>query len=396
MKEKFTTLSKHLESLKSGDRYWFWFCPEAVDFPLLIEPFSSKDGIKKITKTIPASSLPDEARICTGISAISNEGIHQLACPLFDEDMLEVLARFVKDHIDEYPALSNLRSCRFLVVNYLGNIEKIYEQPKLWRGIKKTRIEGSIVEASSNIRFLNIEEDAWIWIAEDTLEREPLAVVIPVETDKKGKRFSEIIVKGRLRLENDSPGVRGIIRLLPSGVLLITTQDDLSVVGTSLHRWLAKQGDVLIAQVAKDEVISAIRIGGRDPAIDFTLQCTALEAMKKGEKYLFWFSKKSKQGPPLLLIHKSKVALKGLAHEVTGTSSFVRGTVRMEKYGLKFSIRKAYAHFLPALSKWVAKNVQKWPELQILIDARVVVCDREGNIVHRIKDKKTWQSLRGK
>jgi hypothetical protein len=396
MEKQFISLSTLLSNLKSGNRSWFWFCPEQPDFPILMEPFSSKTGMKRLMTEARSRTTPTRARICTGISAISNEGIHQFACPMFEEGMLEVLADFVQSNVQKYPELAHLRESRFVVVNASGGFERIYENPKLWRGVRKPLLQGSIGDASSILRFLETDEDAWIWMSEDPHSAEPLVVVLPIKKDSKGKQFTQLVMEGRLRSKSKEPGLRGTIRLLSTGVLLITTKDSTSNVGEKLLSWLKKQGNVLVAQISGDEVVSAIRIGGRDPNQDFTLQVTALSAMKDGEKYLFWFSSKTKLGPPLLLIHKSKVALRSLAYEVQSSAPFVRGTVKRQKYGLKLSIRKKFPELLPALSEWVATNREEWPILQEIVGARVILSNNKGEIIKRIKNNAAWLSLEEK
>lgn len=396
MEDISSKISDYLSNLSCGEKYWFWFCPESPQQPLIIEPFSQLNAMKTLLDTARSISIPIGAQVCTGIAAISNDGIHQFASPLLRKEMLDVLANFVRQNVDQYPSFAHLRDSRFIVVNGFGRVERILEEPKIWKGIRKPSLQGGIEHASRILRFIQTEDPLWIWVSEDSLGSEPIVVLVPIKDDKKGAHFAKVVRDCRSRTKNKESGLRGTIQRLSNGVLLITTKDSTENIGPKLTSWLVRQGNVLAAQIDGEDVVSALRLGGRDPNLDFTLQSTALSAIQNGEKYLFWFSSETSKGVPLLLLHKSKVALMGLAHEVGNKGIAVRGTVKRERFGLKFSIRKTFPNFLPSLVKWVSKNEKKWPDLRLLIGSRLIISNNNGDIIKRIRDTSAWASLEGK
>jgi hypothetical protein len=86
--------------------------------------------------------------------------------------------------------------------------------------------------------------------------------------------------------------------------------------------------------------------------------------------------------------------LRKQAQQVAGQGVDVRGEVRAAKWGLEFRSKAAPSDFLQSLSAWVDSHHQEWPGLLTLVGSRLIIRDRDGQSIKRVRDNDTWAVLR--
>ena len=109
---------------------------------------------------------------------------------------------------------------------------------------------------------------------------------------------------------------------------------------------------------------------------------------------MFWFSRMTRNGRPLLIIEQTRPALKSAALEVTVGAPAIRGHISYAKWGFEFKARKPFDQLLQDLAAWIYANHAEYPILLKLIDSRVTVRDKAGTVTHRFKDNDVWNALR--
>jgi len=390
--KKIQYLEARLSSCQAGDRSWFWFSPDSAELPLLLERFADPQGMARLLRRAGSLPLPPGARVCTGISVVSEDGEMQFGSPLFEDGMLSHLADWVHSHHGNHPGLAHLSGARFVRIDGGGKIQARFSDPALWKGLPRPARAGTLASAAALLSELSVGADAWIWLSEGT--QVPIVLVEPLEGDPKAERFGPQVLAGRRRSGRTDAGVRGTVRRLLNGALLVSTGDDLSKIGPRLSDWLAALGEVRLARIQDGEVSAGRRIGGAAVGADLSAQCAALEALDAGQTRVFWFTDAARNGAPLLLLEESMGALKGVAAEADSGAPAVRGQVRRAKWGLEFRARKAHPDFLVRLSRWVRDHHRQWPALLALVDARMTVRDRAGEIVSRARNDEAWADLR--
>lgn len=384
-------LELKLASLTAGERYWFWFSPDAADVPLLMESFSDPSGLKTLSERARSIQRRPHARVSTGIAAVAEDGALQFGSTVFTQNMLFWLTEWVLDNVERHPNLAHLSGATFVRIGDDGTLQDRYQAEGQWAGVPRPVRPGTLEAAADTLQQLEPDKDAWVWMSEGVSR--PLVITIPIPEDPSGERFGPMVLAGRRRSGQPGAGLRGVVRRLASGGLLVTTNDSLSAVGEALTTWLKTLGEVRLAQLDQGDVVDARRIGGATQGVDLSAQVHALAQLQDGAPCLFWFTTASKSGEPLLLLDASKASLKALAQDAAGSGPVMRGTLHPARWGLEFRCRKALPDFLLSLADWVSSHHAQWPGLLSLVDARMTVRDKDGEIVERRKDSDAWASL---
>jgi hypothetical protein len=394
LSKKVRSLEKYLLSLQAGARSWFWFCPDCSDLPLLMEGFSNPNGMARLLERASSLTLPMGAHVTTGIAAVDGNGVLQFGGPMVGAELLAQLSAWVRSHVAEHPGLARLRGAQAIHVDSSGAVQGRFVDEALWEGIPKVMIPGSLGAAAQTLQDLSAGEDAWIWLSEGSSE--PVVVALPVASDPRAEALGPLVVSGRLRSGVRGAGLRGTARRLGSGALLVSTVDDLDALGERLSAWLAALGEVRLVQLAEGQPIAGRRIGGVAVGEDLSAQITALQAIKDGATFVFWFTERASSGAPLLLLEESSSALKTLATKAATDAPAVRGQVTAARWGIELRTSKPSPELLPALARWVGQHIDRWPGLDALVGARMTVRSRDGEIVQRLKDDEAWAPLRSK
>ena len=388
--KKVQSLGRRLAGLQPGERSWFWYSPDSPELPLLMEKFADPKGMERLLRRAASLPLPGGARVCTGISAVSDDGTIQFGSPIVEEWMLVKLSLWVHRNVAAVPELSYLRDAVFLQVDPSGAVRDRFSDPELWEGISAPSRPGTLGHAAGCLDGLEPGADLWLWLAHRG--ETPLAVTVPTADDPSGEAFAALVAAGRARLGSMDPGFRGIARRLSSGSLLVTAQDDLGL-SPAVEAWLQERGEVRLVQLRDGEIVTGRRVGAAGGAGDLSAQLQALASVAAGETCAFWFSAEAKGGGPLLLLESSPAALKPLAVEAATDAPAVRGKLVAARWGVEFQTRKAIPGFIAALAAWVAANRAHAAGLDALVGARMTVRDRDGNTTERIRDDGAWAPL---
>lgn len=361
----------------------------------MVEKFSDKKGMARLNKRAGTLKLENGAMVSLGMAVVTGKGNIVFGGPLVTGEMLPKLARWVEEHVDSHPDLAYLSGSEAAQIDARGKTLARYADASLWANIPSKPVAGSLGETAAYLSGLQVGENSWIWMSEGVSQQ--VICVVPVSDDPKAETFGAKIMSGRKRSgQIRDPGVRGTVRRLKSGALLISTSGELSGVGERLNAWFGELGDVLLVRVTNGEVTDSRRLGGSSDSTDLSKQIAALSAIKNGATYTFWFSQETKNGSPLLLLDESRSALKALAMEVATKAPAVRGQVVQAKWGLEFRSQKPAPDFLDALAGWVSANRSAWPGLLSIVDARMTVRDKNGDIQERYKNSKAWAPMRPK
>ena len=392
MDKRIHALSTQLSSLRAGERSWFWFSPDAPEVPLLMTPFADPKGMAKVLRRGSQIPLPAGARVCTGICVATELGALQFGGNLFNEMMVGQFATWVRRYVDEYPGLAHLSGSTMVRLSEGGRVEGRFDRPEMWSGIQRPLMPGSLAEAEAGLAGLAAGQERWLWLSEESRGEAPLVESVCIEADPQGKQFAERVVNGRLRSLHRGAGVRGTARRMASGALVITTADSLDGVGAKSSAWLAGLGSVRLVQIKGGKLTATRQLGGGQA--DCAAQVAALKAMRGGETQMFWFTHRSKDGGPLLLLAGASAALKGAVHKAATDAKAIRGRARAVKWGVAFQSRSADPAFLSKLADWVGQHHARWPGLRALVGARLSVVDAAGKNVERFRDDNVWSSLR--
>lgn len=385
-------IEENLSGLQIGERCWFWFCPDTEASPLLLESFSKEDGMSLLLEKAEKIEIPQGALVCTGMASLSAEGVFQFASPLFEEDMLPVLSGWVKVNYDSYPGLAALHGARFMRVAPNGQIKEAFSDEDAWKGVPRVSRIGTLEASANLLAQMGNEHSAWIWISEQKSGAPPLVVVNTLEDDPKATLFNQMVFAGRQRSVLKTGGVRGVVKKI-GGVLLITTADELDGVGESLEKWFEQFSGVRFVQIENKEIVDS-RIIGKTASIDLTKLVEALRQVKNGKNMVFYFTNVGKDGQPVLMMNSSLSDLKSQVKSISGDAPMVRGEVQMAKWGVEFRARNRYPDLLPQLAAWVETHHGAWPDLRVLVNARMTLRDKEGTILEKFKSDSVWDAIR--
>jgi hypothetical protein len=395
LSKKIQSLASRLSSLAVGERVWFWYSAKSPELPLLLEKFSDKNGMARLNKRATGLKLETGALVSMGIAVVTGTGELQFGSSHVNDQMLPHLASWVGKHVASYPALAHLSGAKGIKLSPRGKVLALYDDNSIWDGIPRIARPGSLGAHAAYLSDLEQGENAWIWMSEGASAQ--TVAVVPISSDPDATEFGKQILSARRRSGVSSdPGIRGTVRRIKSGSLLISTNNDLDGVGPRLSAWLGELGEVLMVKLTGDEITEAKRIGGSSDAADLSTQVTALEAIDGGATYLFWFSDKTKDGSSMLILEESRGALKARAMEVASDAPSFRGQVLKAKWGLEFRSQKPAPDFLEMLAGWVSAHHDAWPALLSIVGARMTVRNKSGDILERYKDSNSWAPLRSK
>ena len=112
--------------------FFFCFCPDASETKpiLLLQPCVSGDPqrmFEAATRTISSTSPP-----CMGLAHLDSDDTFRFASPLFREDDITILARWVQANQNQYPDLKRLYFSQMLLVDETNKITNRYTCSQVW------------------------------------------------------------------------------------------------------------------------------------------------------------------------------------------------------------------------------------------------------------------------
>jgi len=401
-------LTKPLSLLKTGERCWFWFCPQIVDPNpiLLVQPFQTDPTMEKLQATASSLSPPMGAFISMGIMSVDLQGQLTLGGPGLTRRHLAQLASWADRHTSAHPALARLKNTTFINLNSSGEVQAVHKAPNLWSNLPDIVLPGTLAETAMRLGKLSVGRSCWFWLARNGPSDKPFLSLHPAKKDPQGAEFAKAVVLLRRQASRRGVEIRGLLRKIdPDSVLLITT--DAIDEGHAILQELGEENADLKAALSACILIrthngrfAEVVLVGDDAAdvdavvggLDLSGQVAALDGLADaGSKALFWFGISAEDDTPLLLLSTDRDALKGAVKGAGKASKSVRGqVVRSKKGWLEFRTRTPYPGFITALGGWCRAHRPQWPALKALTGARMICRNADGEIVDRQKNDTIW------
>ena len=389
-----------LAALEAGHRAWFWFCPQVEDShpPLLLQPLSEDPSMARLRALAAQVPFPPEGTLCMGTATVGVDGTMSFGSPLASATDLSALAGWVRGNVSAHPQLARLHSARFVTVSPAGVVEATHQNQALWDGVPRPIVSGTIGETALILEVLTPSEDAWFWLTAAGPGGQPFLALQPIADDPDGSAFAARIALICRRRSGAGAVIRGVARKTEGGAFLLTTQGDSTGWGEMLQALLATHRSDWPALAALDDArLITIRGGkfadivGASAGPDLSAQAALLDGLAEGDRAWFWFTDRSSDGGPLLLLGADREALKATARAARGEGSTLAGRLRMTRRGwIELRAKSAYPQLVPMLAAWTAAHRRRWPVLARLRGARFVVTDADGEIVSRHKDDAAW------
>lgn len=316
-----TDTALQLGRLSAGERAWFWFTSTPRQGARLRISRVTEDPLGKnlFAKTKGAADL--ESTPITGFVQVDEGGRLHFASERGSEKVLHRIAEMVCKGIQDYPQLGRLCNASYTIV-YDGIALMRFEDKSLWEGIEVPSVQGTLTHTSMVLSRLKPGERAFFWTTAHGPEDTPLLLLGLAEDDPTGEAFANVVRAARRRCGKTSEDIVGVVTVLKSGRLYLTTEQDappLRPIVTQLLR----------GPTALPELSRAVFVGpnGR----------TSLEAAQLDEEFFtssveravyFWLTDVSVHGNPQLVLGQDKVELKERARIAQGKGRRWRGRVQ--------------------------------------------------------------------
>ncbi|MEL6344352.1 MAG: hypothetical protein AAFV53_14640 [Myxococcota bacterium] len=386
-------------NLNAGHRAWFWLCPN-VDPPLMVLSLADDPSRQKMQAWIEAVDVPDGTESMSGLLLLDGQGTVQLVGPQGSKAMLKGLARWVQAHHAAHPQLARLRGASINVLNADGILIKRFAHNKLWTSVPKAAVAGTIRAAAVSLQALKENEDAWFWLARRGPDGDPFLHVVPRSQDESGAQFA-VQVQALRRRSESGPTLRGVLRRTRNdGVVLTTTQrapDWQEAVAAVIGHYALQLPPLRMlrtAQLVRMKERKGQVMTKREPlapSMDLYRQCELIQTLAEDEPLYFWYTTSAGDNGPLLLLEPDTDTLRTAAEALGESGPSVRGTLRAVDGRIDFVVRKPLSGFLPQLASWVMNASERWPLLERLRGAQLVITDRNGAET-RISDEAAWQT----
>ncbi len=220
------TVASVLATRLPGDRMWFWLTDEVPDgeVPLLVQPVAWDPNRDRLDHLIGQMEARGAGAAATGSCLTVDDGRMQFLGTDLRADMLAVLAGLVRRNAAQAPGLTRLWNCRLLRTAG-GRVDQVIEDPALWAGVARPVVPGTLGETAALLQQLRDGEEAWFWMTAAGNDG-PFLGLVRTEVDPEGVEFQERRATFYKRFPNSfRDALSGVMRRLPSGELLFSTQD---------------------------------------------------------------------------------------------------------------------------------------------------------------------------
>jgi len=154
-----------LSACLPGERLWYWLtdAPGAFGVPLLLQSVADDPNRDCLNALIDFVERGTPGRAATGICHATDDGSLQFIGPDLHPTMLPVLADWVKDWVDDHPALARLSGCR-LLRSVRGKVQDVIEEPAVWDGITRPAAPATSAETDHLLTSLQPGQECWFWL----------------------------------------------------------------------------------------------------------------------------------------------------------------------------------------------------------------------------------------
>jgi hypothetical protein len=247
------TVAAVLEGRTPGERMWFWLCDDvpADVVPLLVQPVAwdlNRDRLDHLIGQVEAAGAGEAA---TGSCLIVDDGRMQFLSADLRPAMLAALADWVRANAPQAPGLTRLWNCRLLRTDG-GIVKQVIEDPALWADVPRPVVPGTLAETAFLLEQLKGGEECWFWLTAHANDG-PFLGLARLDADPDGADFKERVAGFYKRFPNSfQDALTGLVRRLPSGEVLFSTQD------AHVEQWPAAIQALLDKQAAAHPGLKAL------------------------------------------------------------------------------------------------------------------------------------------
>lgn len=192
------TISELIQEIRKSTSlqlFFFCFCPDASATKpiLLLQPCTSGDPQKMFEAAVRTISSTEPPRM--GVAHLDTDGIFRFASPLFQEDDISILARWIHSNQELYPDLKRLYFSQMILVDEKDTIIDRYMCTQIWETMNQADIF-----SNQNFAILqkSIEErrGLYFWLSSSNLDDETFLII------RSSKKEIQMIMRNH-------PGERG-------------------------------------------------------------------------------------------------------------------------------------------------------------------------------------------
>ena len=220
------TVASVLEARLPGERMWYWLSADVPEesVPLLVQPVAwdpNRDRLDHLIRQAEAFGVGEAA---TGTCMVVDDGRLQFLGSELGTEMLPVLADWVRANVGQHPGLARLWNCQLLRTAE-GSVREVLEDVSVWNDVPRPIAPGTLAETASLLEKISGETEAWFWMTAAG-NNGPFLGLARADTDADGVEFKERVAAFYKRFPDSfKDALTGLVRRLPSGELLFSSQD---------------------------------------------------------------------------------------------------------------------------------------------------------------------------
>ena len=405
MKYTVERLCNAISELKSGNRAWYAFLPEACgsdEPPLFLFPFSGEDVQEKLQQSLVYRSTDDLENLKVGTAVVSTDGILNLKGSEFSPLDLMSFSQWLNLNVDEKPMLSRLKYTSLQEVDTEGSVVRTLASRDLFDYIDDNPFPAGMFETGHRLQKMEPADPHWFWMSAKGPGNKPVMVLVSQKEDPDGESFSATVQRFNLRAGRILTGISGVVTLVGDGSLAFASfvqpagWRDLinALLAEYQNRWI---GFRRLARSQMHRVVDGRLKSGKKktaPKREIKNQVKGLKKIVQNNTLHFWLTDDDGSGNPFLLLHPDPQKLKAEAKEIKAKGNKVNGKVRMASKGyIEFRSKNGFSNFVGTLALWVRSNLDKHPELAKFSGARFIQANDKKEILDRQKDSAAWKGI---
>lgn len=395
--------ASQLSALSVNERMWFWLCPGA-ETVLLMQPFTDANALKTLQKRSLGVTRPKTSPQYVGVAAIGEDGRMRLSGKKMARNALEALAAWVQENTSAHKGLAALNNTMILPVGPDGKVSGTIEDASLWAETKPAPAAGSFAAAAQQLEAASRHpQGAWLWMAAQGPDGNPVMIVIPCEEDPRGRKLARKVKAMVLRGARGET-VRGVVRRAKGAPAFITR--DSMAASQAIREALVNNDDVAMRALAGSWMFKmmaerSLPVESHQPMttltnVDLSAQSKILSALDENTKAYFW-THIAEDGQTHLELAMDRDALTQKVETISGNLGdglITTGRLRMHAKGfLLFQSRTKAPNFIASLARWTALWATEWPALSRLKGSRMIARDRNGDVIDRQRADAAWTAL---
>ncbi|CAN0454193.1 unnamed protein product, partial [Ectocarpus fasciculatus] len=208
------SVAEQLSALPTGQRAWFWYCPQLADEQpvLLLQHFKLDARQQALQRQIAQLQLPAGALPVCGVAHSGGDGTLSFGAPLLSADGLERLASWASRHVAAHPGLARLKGARFVRTSLDGRGVANHADDALWAGLPAPKVSGSLEETAALLPKVKAGRSYWFWMTDTGPGGAPWLILGSSKHDADGALFAQKVAAVRAQAAGTPTAVRGVLR----------------------------------------------------------------------------------------------------------------------------------------------------------------------------------------